>query len=834
MVKLFCAVVGVAGSAFEVDIDEGASVSALKKAIKAENKNTIKDDAKDLQLFLAKKGNAWLPSTDLASIQAGIPVSLQRVPLTDATWSIQDVLTEYELPDPQTKQIHVLVVVPGIMTTIEVNESQDESEELAYYQRLGQEIQTNCQQHCGAILDKIDTIYEKGPYPKPFICVEGSSGMGKSQLAFALGGEGRQRPRPWFYWPLASSEVGKQRVYKNFSSIAKAFDSVVKKDELDDRTEEDILGCDSSVYTTKKLWTYGFIIELLRYCSCENKGAQMVRIENETFKVTKSDQKAVIEAVRSQMKTDGKVLPFFILDEMTPTGKNPEMKKKAAFQRNVFRACGLVVIVMGTDAKITNLVSQSLHSRSDPHWWMTVVSSFPLYQSIPFLDPAKKEAWQKVIISHEVVKHIAEHSRGLFSRYFVDAVVQFALRKDEKNETFELADLLDAAFEAVSKKAQVAKAFMNTSQGRDAQLMALSYTHASSKRPDFKILVAGGDGTSEPPLKRMKVAVESMQLHFANLEDEVISDVDVSWGSLLYRDTQNAWSPTCHFPVIEKDVLLYLAVLGGKQSAYYNYRIEKEYSTVGVFEEFRRRNGNRAHVNTNALSSDGSELENMAAHALFCASRRNGVRGIAFNEFFSALIGEFQAKLFQPKPINARALLEGYAGLAEKFADTKIPFLAPPNAEWPVYILEAGGACKFGHLVRAQNADRLDCYVMVPEDDNPLFVCECKNWGNKLDSGAMDGIITGLNAEYSGRAGKDSQRKRKWNNWDLALVFCQKLTQFQQKKIDGWKLSGTGMVTVDCKTGVVNWMAEPEAREKLVIVLLTGSVLSDEVSGVVE
>ncbi|KAG3165958.1 hypothetical protein C6341_g12221 [Phytophthora cactorum] len=54
MVKLFCAIVGVAGSAFEVDIDEGASVAALKKKIKEEKPNKIQCDADELQLFLAK------------------------------------------------------------------------------------------------------------------------------------------------------------------------------------------------------------------------------------------------------------------------------------------------------------------------------------------------------------------------------------------------------------------------------------------------------------------------------------------------------------------------------------------------------------------------------------------------------------------------------------------------------------------------------------------------------------------------------------------------------------------------------------------------------------
>ncbi|EEY69530.1 crinkler (CRN) family protein, partial [Phytophthora infestans T30-4] len=278
--------------------------------------------------------------------------------------------------------VHVLVVAPGIITTVEVRERKDEMlmAELAYYQRLGQEIQIKCHSCCGAILDKIDTIYEEGSHPKPFICVEGSSGMGKSQLAFSLGGEGRKYPRPWFYWPLLSAGEEMQRVYWNFSSIATAFESVVKKDELEKLPKAEILNSASSFYTTQKLWTYGFIIELLRYDSRADVGAQMIRVENETFEVAKCGLKDVIDA-RTKIN-NRKVLPFFILDEMTPSGEIPNMMKLAAFQRNVFRACGLVVIVMGTDAKISNLVSQSQHSRTGSHWWMTVVSSFPTYQSI--------------------------------------------------------------------------------------------------------------------------------------------------------------------------------------------------------------------------------------------------------------------------------------------------------------------------------------------------------------------------------------------------------------------------------------------------------------------
>ncbi|OWY90453.1 Crinkler (CRN), partial [Phytophthora megakarya] len=115
MVKLFCAIVGVAGSAFPVDIDENETVGDLKNAIKAQKPNGLKYvDADKLQLFLSKKGDGWLQSKELAMVQeeeAKTPMGFERVPMMDATWVIQDVLAE--MPNPQSRQIHVLVVVPG-------------------------------------------------------------------------------------------------------------------------------------------------------------------------------------------------------------------------------------------------------------------------------------------------------------------------------------------------------------------------------------------------------------------------------------------------------------------------------------------------------------------------------------------------------------------------------------------------------------------------------------------------------------------------------------------------------------------------------------------------
>ena len=59
---LFCAVVGVEGEAFPIEIEANKSVGHLKKAIAEEQK--YKFAANTLQLYLAKKDGVWLDELD--------------------------------------------------------------------------------------------------------------------------------------------------------------------------------------------------------------------------------------------------------------------------------------------------------------------------------------------------------------------------------------------------------------------------------------------------------------------------------------------------------------------------------------------------------------------------------------------------------------------------------------------------------------------------------------------------------------------------------------------------------------------------------------------------
>ncbi|KAL4116303.1 hypothetical protein PRIC2_013300 [Phytophthora ramorum] len=117
--KLFCAIVGVAGSAFSVRVDESDSVDDLKKAIKGEKPNDLKDiDADKLQLFLAKtEGGAWLTEEEAMSgvdnttglkLLGAARARLRRVGLSNKDVGGVDEEEETEGRGP----VNVLVVVP--------------------------------------------------------------------------------------------------------------------------------------------------------------------------------------------------------------------------------------------------------------------------------------------------------------------------------------------------------------------------------------------------------------------------------------------------------------------------------------------------------------------------------------------------------------------------------------------------------------------------------------------------------------------------------------------------------------------------------------------------
>ncbi|KAF0713546.1 Aste57867_4297 [Aphanomyces stellatus] len=499
------------------------------------------------------------------------------------------------------------------------------------------------------------------------------------------------------------------------------------------------------------------------------------------------------------MKLKNTKLPFFILDEMSPSTNITGGKNLAAFQRNIFRACGLVVFIMGTDSKVTNLIAQAVGSYAEEHRWMAILPRFPPYQFV--LDVVEKQVWDDVNSRYPVIEFIVNQSRGRFARHFTEQVLQIV----KKQPNVKLNELLDNAFAAIHKRILFRK---KNFDGKYAQLMAISFTNGHQP------------ATKKP---RSEVGSSSMHAHFANLVDECLSDIYLSTGR-LHKVTQEdmlvPWEVKCCFPPINEDLLLYLSVLGGKSRSAYS-EAEVHFSTKYIFT---KANVFSVHENSNAPSNDYKSFENMVTHAIFCSSRRHGVQGIPFNDFISCLIGEFQDEVWTKmtlnlgkrktkkgkrkmrKNIKASDLLEGYSRGVQKLLDNVIPFLAPPNSEWPESILQTNQhGCNVGHLVRAVNSERCNVYVkdLKNQDETALILCECKYWEAGIDIGTMNGIIEGISKQWT---------------WELVVVFCPRVAKFRSE----WNYNSIGCVKIDCKNANVEWIFQPQnesSREQLVIVM---------------
>ncbi|KAG3230050.1 hypothetical protein PI124_g24851, partial [Phytophthora idaei] len=123
MVKLFCAIVGEAGSAFPVNIDQSETVGDLKEAIAGKLKYTGRADK--LQLFPAKAANgAWLDGAGVAAVTlekaagSAVPVLVDDhgnrhdfVKMDPLLWIKNDQHFGANF-QPGEGQVHVLVVVP--------------------------------------------------------------------------------------------------------------------------------------------------------------------------------------------------------------------------------------------------------------------------------------------------------------------------------------------------------------------------------------------------------------------------------------------------------------------------------------------------------------------------------------------------------------------------------------------------------------------------------------------------------------------------------------------------------------------------------------------------
>ena len=518
---------------------------------------------------------------------------------------------------------------------------------------------------------------ENGFSECPHVFLEGSSGSGKSQMAFSIQANMRES-RQLYYFLFSPPGTGSQQIYLNFSDISGLFSKCCLADADSYDTDAGSPSC--SLLFSKNLYVFGFIYELLS-----------TGITGQDVNITRKKGSDIRELLIQ--KGIASERPIFILDECIDIEE--KTFKKIRFVRNCFRSLGFGMVMLGTDSRAAKLIQTTgTHSRGAvPIPWCFIFGSYPAVQ-LDLLDhPDKSPNW---------IKPILQNSRPLFSRLVAE---QAANGLDE----------FDGVMEAVFTNLVAVKPIFGDHFGRLGQLRLFHNAHFSLR--DFS--------SQSTPL---------IHSHFAQLAGE--ENVTLMSNGFLSTE-ESSWRPSSVFPKVEGDVLLYLLLMGGK--GYPACRFKKKMVPYAHFLMQTKSDPDfRSHIldfsNAEQSSNDGMFLESLLCATVCLASHCKGFSGVDFKSFLSNLVYQLQADNINPEDIS----IDDSELLYNQIPLNRIPFLSPPNQEWPSF-LEIPNS-NFGNLERTRNADRIDLWA-------PCGIAgESKDYGSAIDLAAMRAILSRIPA----------------------------------------------------------------------------------------
>jgi len=205
-----------------------------------------------------------------------------------------------------------------------------------------------------------------------FFVVEGHSGVGKTQLSFALKASGLKV----VHLLLSSScAVSTQPVYTIFSDLSSVFNFGVTEDLLkfQNSNENDDFGLSDLMYSTRPLRVVEFTVHVLKLLGVEMRSCEPV--------VSMSALRNIIAQLATMNGGEGaQSLPIFVFDEVfsgLPSDPSDENILRMRFVRNVFRALGLVVVFMGTNSSAANYLPLVTHSRGSGKPWCQLITRLP-------------------------------------------------------------------------------------------------------------------------------------------------------------------------------------------------------------------------------------------------------------------------------------------------------------------------------------------------------------------------------------------------------------------------------------------------------------------------
>jgi len=634
----------------------------------------------------------------------------------------------------------------------------DSNSALKDFQRIGEALKN---EQCTVEICARLTIITSGDFPEngftdcPFVFLEGSSGSGKSQMAFsiqahmssqnslttqsqasamhvlaeevqevqrnALLSELKRLPKVLlgdqyskeeskkidiaiettryikdvYYFLFSPPSSMSQQIYLNFQELSSLFSKCCEGDATVYNADAVSPSC-SSLFS-KSLFVYGFIYELLS----TGLTGRNVNVQRKTG-----------SEIRDLLirKGVGSKRPIFIIDECIAI--SDESLKKVRFVRNCFRSLGMGLVMLGTDSRAAKLPqTMGGSSRSGISFpWCFVFGQFPGLRLDLLVPPGLIPDWLTPIL---------KNSRPLFSQLVVGE-----LAKDSGVNDFD--QLMKRTFTIVAG----VKGIFGNYFGKLGQLRLFQNAHCSLA--DFS--------SQSTPL---------IHSHFAQLHGKKKNFLLMSSGCVSDND-DSQWNPSSVFPRVENDVLLYLLLMGGKE--YPACRIEGKMVPYAHFlMQTKGQPDFRSNIldysNSAQTSNDGMFLESLLCSTVCLASHSDGFGGVGLKPFLLNLVFQLQAENVSPSGVSVKDL-----NLLDGLGQFLVPFLSPPNQEWPSFLVIPNS--NFGNLERTSNRDKIDLWASCG--------------------------IAGESKDYASEIGLDVMKKileRIPENAKVELVFTKKLQQ---------------------------------------------------------
>ncbi|KAJ3341809.1 hypothetical protein HDU91_000626, partial [Kappamyces sp. JEL0680] len=483
-----------------------------------------------------------------------------------------------------------------------------------------------------------------------------------------------------FYFLYAAVKESFQEIYLNFKNISKLFRNCVNYDAS---TYSDDTSPSCSSLFGEELFVYGFIYELLAN-----------RISNRNVKIVRKTGQQVLALMNGLNFNDTR--PIFIIDECIAVSR--ESLLQIRFVRNCFRSLGLGLILLGTDSKAAQLpvTIGDTSRRAKPTPWCHIFGQFPKVK-IDLLDlPSERP-------DHYI--DILKNSRPLFSHLAASNLANLNLLDP------------DAIFRAIFNELADVKPIFdgNNFYGKLGQLRIFQNSHL---------------GIADAEMQSAAL----IHSHFAQLTGP--KNFTLMNSGRTATNPDSTWTPTSVFPNVIDDVLLYLTLMGGKDFPAFRKdgkRVPYAYFFMETMSMTEHRSQILEVANAVQKSNDGMFLESLMSSTVCLASHSNGIQGVQLDRFLVDLVYQLQQHESAPSDVEIGGLEK-----LGKMRNFVVPFLSPPNQDWPDYVYQLPGSA-FGYLERTKNKDRIDLRVA-----EHAISGESKD--TLVDSQAMKKILTRIPA----------------------------------------------------------------------------------------